>query len=79
MELRKCCNHPYLFRESCFPIYMLSDIAVAAKAWLEAPKTANGGYEGTALVKACGKFELLVKMLAKLKQEGHRVLIFSQM
>ena len=46
---------------------------------LEAPKTANGAYEGTALIKACGKFELLVKMLSKLKAEGHRVLIFSQM
>lgn len=36
-------------------------------------------YEGSALVKASGKFVLLQKMLRKLKDDGHRVLIFSQM
>jgi chromodomain-helicase-DNA-binding protein 4 len=46
---------------------------------LEAPKLPNGGYEGAALVKAAGKFVLLQKMLQKLKEGGHRVLIFSQM
>ncbi|CAL2045343.1 unnamed protein product [Caenorhabditis brenneri] len=63
MELKKCCNHPYLF----------------AKASLEAPKEKNGMYEGTALIKNAGKFVLLQKMLRKLKEQGHRVLIFSQM
>ena len=32
-----------------------------------------------ALRKACGKLELLSKMLKKLKAQGHRVLLFSQM
>lgn len=63
MELKKCCNHPYLFM----------------KAHLEAPRLKNGAYEGTALIKASGKFVLLQKMLRKLKEGGHRVLIFSQM
>lgn len=63
MDLKKCCNHPYLF----------------PKASIEAPKHKNGMYEGTALVKASGKFILLQKMLRKLNQQGHRVLIFSQM
>jgi SNF2 family DNA or RNA helicase len=36
-------------------------------------------YEGTALVKASGKLVLLQKMLRKLHEQGHRVLIFSQM
>ncbi|CAI5442254.1 unnamed protein product [Caenorhabditis angaria] len=63
MELKKCCNHPYLFMKAC----------------LEAPKLKNGMYEGTALIKNCGKFVLLQKMLRKLKEGGHRVLIFSQM
>lgn len=63
MELKKCCNHPYLF----------------TKASIEAPKLPNGMYEGNSLVKASGKFVLLQKMLQKLKKEGHRVLIFSQM
>lgn len=63
MELKKCCNHPYLF----------------PKASLEAPKLRNGAYEGSALVKASGKLVLLEKMLKKLKEQKHRVLIFSQM
>ncbi len=44
MELKKCANHPYLF----------------PKASLEAPKKSNGAYEGEALIKASGKFILLV-------------------
>ncbi|KHJ49017.1 CHDCT2 domain protein [Trichuris suis] len=63
MDLKKCCNHPFLF-------------PVAA---VEAPKLPNGAYEGSALVKSCGKLMLLQKMLRKLKEGGHRVLIFSQM
>ncbi|XP_041038495.1 chromodomain-helicase-DNA-binding protein 4-like, partial [Carcharodon carcharias] len=39
----------------------------------------NGMYDGTMLVRAAGKLMLLQKMLNKLKNDGHRVLIFSQM
>ncbi|KRY35153.1 Chromodomain-helicase-DNA-binding protein 3 [Trichinella spiralis] len=63
MDLKKCCNHPYLF-------------PIAAS---EAPKLPNGAFEGSALVKSCGKLILLQKMLRMLKEGGHRVLIFSQM
>ncbi|KAL6112461.1 chd5 [Pungitius sinensis] len=63
MDLKKCCNHPYLF-------------PVAA---VEAPVQSNGSYDGNQLVKSSGKLTLLQKMLKKLKDEGHRVLIFSQM
>ncbi|CAB1427115.1 unnamed protein product [Pleuronectes platessa] len=63
MDLKKCCNHPYLF-------------PVAA---VEAPVLPNGSYDGSQLVKSSGKLTLLQKMLRKLKDEGHRVLIFSQM
>ncbi|XP_069683396.1 chromodomain-helicase-DNA-binding protein Mi-2 homolog isoform X2 [Periplaneta americana] len=63
MDLKKCCNHPYLF-------------PAAAQ---EAPTTPNGTYETTALTKASGKLVLLSTMLRKLKEQGHRVLIFSQM
>lgn len=38
----------------------------------------NGSYDGNLLVKSSGKLTLLQKMLKKLKDEGHRVLIFSQ-
>lgn len=44
----------------------------------EAQKTPNGAYEGSALTKASGKLMLLQKMLRKLKEQGHRVLVFSQ-
>ncbi|ERE69398.1 chromodomain-helicase-DNA-binding protein 3 [Cricetulus griseus] len=63
MDLKKCCNHPYLF-------------PVAA---MESPKLPSGAYEGGALIKSSGKLMLLQKMLRKLKEQGHRVLIFSQM
>uniref|UniRef100_A0A4W4DXI6 DNA helicase n=1 Tax=Electrophorus electricus TaxID=8005 RepID=A0A4W4DXI6_ELEEL len=63
MDLKKCCNHPYLF-----PV-----------ASVEASKTPSGAYEGASLTKASGKLMLLQKMLRKLKEQGHRVLVFSQM
>ncbi|XP_012269327.2 chromodomain-helicase-DNA-binding protein Mi-2 homolog isoform X2 [Athalia rosae] len=63
MDLKKCCNHPYLF----------------PAASQEAPTGPNGNYEGSALIKAAGKLVLLSKMLKKLRDGGHRVLIFSQM
>uniref|UniRef100_A0A8C7SDR0 Chromodomain helicase DNA binding protein 3 n=1 Tax=Oncorhynchus mykiss TaxID=8022 RepID=A0A8C7SDR0_ONCMY len=63
MDLKKCANHPYLF-----PV-----------ASMEARKTASGAYEGTDLTKASGKLTLLQKMMRKLKDQGHRVLVFSQM
>lgn len=44
----------------------------------EAPKMPNGMYDASALTKASGKLMLLFKMLKKLKEGGHRVLIFSQ-
>uniref|UniRef100_A0A452I1S5 Uncharacterized protein n=1 Tax=Gopherus agassizii TaxID=38772 RepID=A0A452I1S5_9SAUR len=62
MDLKKCCNHPYLF-------------PVAA---MESPKLPSGAYEGGALIKSSGKLMLLQKILRKLKEQGHRVLIFSQ-
>uniref|UniRef100_A0A3Q3GS44 Chromodomain helicase DNA binding protein 4a n=1 Tax=Kryptolebias marmoratus TaxID=37003 RepID=A0A3Q3GS44_KRYMA len=63
MDLKKCCNHPYLF----------------PGAAMEAPKMPNGMYDGNALTKSSGKLLLLQKMMRKLKEGGHRVLIFSQM
>lgn len=63
MDLKKCCNHPYLF-------------PTAAE---EAPLGPGGGYGLDGLTKASGKLVLLSKMLKLLKEQGHRVLIFSQM
>lgn len=62
MNLRKVCNHPFLFGE---------------------PRDDDGIYLGTKdpriLITASGKFRLLERMLPLLKQNGHKVLIFSQM
>ncbi|XP_050414709.1 chromodomain-helicase-DNA-binding protein 4 isoform X3 [Patella vulgata] len=63
MDLKKCCNHPYLF----------------PTAAVDAPRLPNGAFEGSALIKACGKLELMSTMLSQLHKQGHRVLIFSQM
>ncbi|KAL7072398.1 hypothetical protein ACQ4LE_008943 [Meloidogyne hapla] len=63
MELKKCANHPFLF----------------PKASMEAPKRANGSYDGESMIKNSGKCILLQKMLKRLKEQDHRILIFSQM
>lgn len=58
MQLRKCCNHPYLF-EGAEP---------------GPPYTTDEH-----LVYNAGKMAVLDKLLLRLKKEGSRVLIFSQM
>lgn len=63
MELKKICNHPYL----------------CDKASLEAKRLPNNAYAGEELIQNCGKLLLMQKMLKKLKEQGHRVLVFSQM
>jgi len=73
MELRKCCCHPYLIE------------GVESKVLKDDPPKPGATHEDRQshifqkLVHASGKFILLDKLLPKLKQEGHRVLIFSQM
>ncbi|XP_020235666.1 probable ATP-dependent DNA helicase CHR12 isoform X1 [Cajanus cajan] len=56
MQLRKCCNHPYLFVGD-YDMYKHKE----------------------EIVRASGKFELLDRLLPKLRRSGHRVLLFSQM
>ena len=57
MQLRKVCNHPYLF-EGAEP----------------GPPFTNGPH----LWENAGKMLLLNKLLSKLKKQGSRILIFSQ-
>ncbi|XP_012508713.1 PREDICTED: probable global transcription activator SNF2L1 [Propithecus coquereli] len=58
MQLRKCCNHPYLFDGAePGPPYTTDEHVVSNS----------------------GKMVVLDKLLAKLKEQGSRVLIFSQM
>jgi len=64
MQLRKCCNHPFL----------ITDVEKTMSPLGTDDVTMNAN-----LIKASGKLVLLDKLLPKLKREGHRVLIFSQM
>jgi chromodomain-helicase-DNA-binding protein 1 len=59
MEMKKCCNHPFLLDYA--DERLQENISVKQ------------------LVQNSGKMILLDKMLTKLKEQGHRVLIFSQM
>jgi SNF2 family DNA or RNA helicase len=68
MELRKCCNHPYLVRG-------VEDRLIAEMA----PDDRTEGALHQKLVDCSGKFVLLDKLLPRLKEEGRKVLIFSQM
>ena len=63
MELRKCCNHPFLLRN-------------AESRELIGARTPEERLE--VLVKSSGKMGVMDKLLPKLQREGHRVLIFSQ-
>lgn len=68
MELRKCCNHAYLNRG--VEERILSEIPPSQR-------TAENMHNQ--LVACSGKMVLLDKLLPRLKSEGHKVLIFSQM
>mgnify|MGYP001238818861 CR=1 FL=1 len=72
MELRKCCIHPYLLNgaeEQITADYRLS----------KSDYTDEDDLYYKALTHASGKMVLLDKLLPKLKSNGNRVLIFSQM
>jgi len=56
MQLRKICNHPYLFLSSFDSEFLKDNI-----------------------YRCSGKFELLDRILPKLIDTGHKILIFSQM
>ncbi|ETO10003.1 myb domain-containing protein, partial [Reticulomyxa filosa] len=64
MQLRKVCNHPYLIE------------GVFEKATTNCKDASQGLAK---LIESSGKFVLLDKLLPKLQEGRHRVLIFSQM
>jgi len=67
MQLRKCCNHPFLLR------------GVEDELRVQEQKNNKSEWsEVDFLCKASGKLVLLDKLLPRLKKDGHRVLIFSQ-
>ncbi|KAI3382781.1 hypothetical protein SNEBB_000984 [Seison nebaliae] len=66
MQLRKICNHPFMF----------ANIEEAIVGQMQ-----KKGYQlsGADLYRASGKFELLDRLLPKLKASNHKVLLFCQM
>nr|CDS30859.1 global transcription activator snf2l2 [Hymenolepis microstoma] len=72
MQLRKICNHPFMF----------SHIEAAIAEFQNPPPPGQPPptqVEGKLLFRSSGKFELLDRILPKLRATGHRVLIFCQM
>uniref|UniRef100_A0A673K518 Chromodomain-helicase-DNA-binding protein 9-like n=1 Tax=Sinocyclocheilus rhinocerous TaxID=307959 RepID=A0A673K518_9TELE len=70
MELRKCCNHPYLIKGAEEKI--LEDFK-------EVYSPTAVDFHLQAMIQSAGKLVLIDKLLPKMKAGGHKVLIFSQM
>ncbi|XP_049907765.1 probable global transcription activator SNF2L2 [Epinephelus moara] len=66
MQLKKICNHPYMFQH-------------IEESFAEHLGFPNGFISGLDLYRASGKFELLDRILPKLQATSHRVLLFCQM
>ncbi|KAL0979957.1 hypothetical protein UPYG_G00192090 [Umbra pygmaea] len=66
MQLKKICNHPYMFQH-------------IEESFAEHLGYPNGVISGHELYRASGKFELLDRILPKLHCTNHRVLLFCQM
>ncbi|BFZ16660.1 hypothetical protein BsWGS_19698 [Bradybaena similaris] len=65
MQLRKICNHPFMFQHI--------EEAIADHLGC------HGSISGPELYRSSGKFELLDRILPKLKHSNHKVLLFCQM
>ncbi|XP_035634372.1 chromodomain-helicase-DNA-binding protein 6 isoform X3 [Oncorhynchus keta] len=70
MELRKCCNHPYLIKGAEEKILDSFRKTHSPDAW---------DFNLQAMIQAAGKLVLIDKLLPKLIAGGHKVLVFSQM
>jgi SNF2 family DNA or RNA helicase len=64
MQLRKCCNHPYLLE------------GVEEMELRDVPPSPEEIH--SRLIAASGKLVLIDKLLPRLRSENHKVLIFSQ-
>ncbi|KAI4459651.1 snf2/rad54 helicase family [Holotrichia oblita] len=66
VQLRKLCNHPFMFQN-------------IEEKYCDHVGMAGGMISGPDIYRASGKFELLDRILPKLKSTNHRVLLFCQM
>jgi len=83
MELRKCCNHPYLING-----VEQKEMEDLEDDMLKTSQDTSDSFDNAAfeskritdfLIPASGKMVLIDKLLPKLQREGHKVLLFSQM
>ena len=66
MQLRKLCNHPFMFQH-------------VEEGYAKHVGFPTDIVTGPDIYRASGKFELLDRILPKIKESGHRVLMFCQM
>ncbi|KAL1138772.1 hypothetical protein AAG570_008834 [Ranatra chinensis] len=66
VQLRKLCNHPFMFHH-------------IEEKYCDHVGSNTGVISGPDLFRVSGKFELLDRILPKLKETNHRVLLFCQM
>ncbi|XP_049851147.1 uncharacterized protein LOC126325484 [Schistocerca gregaria] len=82
IELKKVCNHPYLFPNAEQLVHEAALRQQQQQAQAEGrPVVERLSHEVVLemLIRSSGKLMLLDKLLLRLKETGHRVLIFSQM
>ncbi|CAB3255466.1 unnamed protein product [Arctia plantaginis] len=66
VQLRKLCNHPFMFQH-------------IEEKFCDHVGSSGNVVSGPDLYRVSGKFEILDRILPKLKRTGHRVLVFCQM
>uniref|UniRef100_A0A914ZEU1 Helicase C-terminal domain-containing protein n=1 Tax=Panagrolaimus superbus TaxID=310955 RepID=A0A914ZEU1_9BILA len=71
MELRKCCNHPFLIKGA--------EEQIVSEFHEQNPDENEFIQNHNALIQSSGKLVLIDKLLPKLQRDGHKVLMFSQM
>lgn len=84
MELRKCCNHPFLIagvmqkEMDQIDESLLNEAGAGGEAAVDW-NSFDSRRVTDSMIPTSGKMVLLDKLLPKLRSEGHKVLIFSQM
>jgi chromodomain-helicase-DNA-binding protein 7 len=75
IEFRKVCYHTYLINGA------EEQILIERKVFAGNPpdQEVSAEFVNESLIRSAGKMILLDKLLVKLKEDGHRILIFSQM
>merc|ERR1719270_3070183 len=66
MQLRKLCNHPFMFQQ-------------VEESYAKHIGSPTDIVQGPDIYRSAGKFELMDRILPKLKASGHRVLMLCQM